>query len=199
MQSLQGPQRTTRCRIAPVSSVSPRNGSRTRNVDARFRRDEKHLMGQIHEFTNESPEVHECTRETTYTAKNIHSKLTTPPNRFIFSAPFLPPTTSVPNDPPPFCHDNVETRCIRGGTPLFPLRSIVTRSSLLLADLSQARRGERASSNHDAGRRGQNLHSYPGSGHCRTAGSSEKAEIPGEHLHLTLWPCEYHSNNSHAQ
>ena len=136
MQSLQGPQRTTRCRIAPVSTVSPRNGSRTCNVDARFRRDEKNLMDQIHEFTNESSEVHECTRETTYTAKNIHSKLTTPPNPLHFPCnyfslrPLPPPTT------PPFFHDNVETRCIRGGAPLLPLQSTVTRSSLLLLDLS---------------------------------------------------------------
>jgi hypothetical protein len=58
-------------------------------------------MDQIHEFTNEGAEVHECTRETTYTAKNIHSKLTTPPNRFIFSAPLSPSDNLRPQGPSP--------------------------------------------------------------------------------------------------
>ena len=140
------------------------------------------------------------TRETTYTAKNIYSKLTTPPNPLHFPCdyfslrPLPPPTT------PPFFHDNVETRCIRGGAPLMPLRSTVTESSLLLLDLSQARGGERASSNHDPGRRGQSLFSYPGPSYCHAADSSEKAEIPGKHLYLTLRPCECQSNDdSHAQ
>ena len=157
-------------------------------------------MDQIHEFTNEGPEVHECTRETTYTAKNIHSTLTTPPNRFIFPVPLfslrpLPPPTTSPSSMTTLKPDAFEEVCHR-----YPLRSSVTRSSLLFPDLSQARRGERASSDHDAGRRGQNILSYPGPSFYHAAGSSAKAEIPGEHLHLTLWPCEYYSNdNSHAQ
>jgi hypothetical protein len=139
-------------------------------------------------------------RDTTYTAKNIYSKPTTPPNRFIFSAPLSSLRPPPPSTTAPIFHDDLETRCLRRGVPLMPPLESVTRFSLLFPDLSQARRGERASSNHDASRRGQNLLSYAGPRFVHAAGGSTEAEMPGEHLHLTLWPCECYSNdNSHVQ
>ena len=76
-----------------------------------------------------------------------------------------------------------------------PFGVLVTKLSLLPPDLPQTRRGERASSDHDASRRGQSLLSYPRPSCSRTTGRSAKAEIPGEHLHLTFWACECYSND----
>ena len=113
--------------IAPVSSVSRsvrRNGSRIHTVDARFRCDEKHLMGQIHEFTNESPEVHERA-ETTYTPTRDYpfiADYASQPLHFLvplFSPRPLPLPSTIPNSLP--IYDDLETRCIRRGAPLLLL------------------------------------------------------------------------------
>lgn len=94
-----------------------RNGSRIRNVDARFRCDEKRLMVQIYEFTNENTEVQERARETTYTpfrdypfiADHASQPLHFPAPPF-FLRP-LPPHQPIPNRLPN-SHDDLETRCI---------------------------------------------------------------------------------------